>query len=69
MPWCEPCSRYLTPSSMTDDGRCPHCGADIDEAQRHTDQALDNERTPWHFKLLVTALIAYLAWRVIDLFM
>jgi len=54
---------------MTDDGRCPHCGADIDEAQRHTDQALDNERTPWHFKLLVTALIAYLAWRVIDLFM
>lgn len=25
-------------------------------------------KAPWHFKLLVTALVLYLAWRVVDLF-
>lgn len=28
----------------------------------------EDVRAPWHFKLLVAMLIAYLGWRVIDLF-
>ena len=35
MPWCETCSRYLTPSSLADDGTCPTCGRQVGE----TDQA------------------------------
>ncbi len=34
-------------------------------AQSSTDEDVS---VPWHFKLLVGALIMYLSWRVIDLF-
>jgi hypothetical protein len=26
MPWCEPCSRFLSPATVTAEGRCPSCG-------------------------------------------
>jgi hypothetical protein len=29
---------------------------------------LDNEKAPWHFKLLMVLLCLYLGWRVVDLF-
>ena len=29
---------------------------------------LEDEKLPWHFKLLVALLCLYLGWRVIDLF-
>ena len=64
MPWCEECARYFTPTAMTAEGDCPSCGRHIDEAAGLS----DDEKTPWHFKLLVTALIAYLGWRIIVLF-
>ena len=64
MPWCEECARYFTPTAMTAEGSCPGCGRPIDEATGLS----DDEKTPWHFKLLVTALIAYLGWRIIVLF-
>ena len=67
MPWCEECSKYLTPSSMRADGTCPTCGREVGEIeQRATAQAAD-EKTPWHFKLLVVALVVYLGWRFADL--
>ncbi|NBU60291.1 MAG: hypothetical protein EBS27_00750 [Actinobacteria bacterium] len=28
----------------------------------------NQERVPWHFKLLVAMLVAYLSWRVVSLF-
>lgn len=28
----------------------------------------EDEKAPWHFKLLVAALIVYLSWRVVSLF-
>ena len=79
MPWCEPCARYLTPSAMTAEGRCPDCGERIDVANVHgtvTAETLDlrslagkeSERVPWHFKLLVGLLCLYLGWRVVQLF-
>lgn len=68
MPWCEECSKYWTPSAMNADGTCPSCGRTMSDAVERAKQAADDERTPWHFKVLVVALIAYLVWRVVDLF-
>ncbi|MCU1461571.1 MAG: hypothetical protein JWO37_1646 [Acidimicrobiales bacterium] len=58
MPWCETCSRFWNPPSMNEDGSCPTCGNVI--AKPH-DEAL---RAPWHFKLLLAALILYLGYRL-----
>ena len=53
---------------MNADGTCPTCGRDVDAAAVRTKELVDEEQSPWHFKLLVVALIAYLGWRVVDLF-
>jgi hypothetical protein len=66
---------------MNDDGTCPTCGGEVAAQQSRTAKNLDlkalassttieddDEGAPWHFKLLMVALIAYLAWRFIDLF-
>ena len=79
MPWCEPCTKYFTPSAMTEDGLCPQCGNAVQEntlSGRVTAEnldlkklaGLDDEKLPWHFKLLVGLLILYLGWRIIQLF-
>ncbi len=68
MPWCEECAKYWTPNSMNEDGTCPECGAPIAEAHEHARAALDDEKAPWHFKLLVVAAAAYLVWRFVQLF-
>lgn len=81
MPWCEPCARYFAPSAANEDGSCPACSAPIerhDISGRVTAKNLDLKAlakdggedvgTPWHFKVLVFLLCAYLGWRVIDLF-
>ncbi len=73
MPWCEQCAKYLAPSAMTAEGACPTCGRKAqsstltDAADDATTEPID-ESTPWHFKLLVAALIVYLGWRVVDIF-
>ena len=59
MPWCETCSRYLTPTSLGERGDCPSCGAVIAEPKAHP-------RAPWHFKLLVGAAAVYLGWRLVQ---
>lgn len=66
---------------MKPDGSCPKCGKTVDDADVHgriTTKNLDlkalardgdtDEKVPWHFKLLVGLLIAYLSWRFIQLF-
>ncbi len=67
MPWCEECSKYLTPNSVAEDGTCPTCGDEVEAAAAATDEALADEKAPWHFKLLVVAVAAYLLWRLVDL--
>ena len=60
---------------MNDDGSCPRCGADLDEpaiAASHrsgddADSIPKDERTPWHFKLMVIALVVYLGYRFIEI--
>ena len=63
MPWCEECARYLTPNSMTEDGHCPKCGEVVQEPEAPD----DDEKTPWHFKLLVVGVVVYLGWRIFNL--
>jgi hypothetical protein len=83
MPWCEECAKYWAPSAMRPDGTCPRCERPIEAARhakvtarnvdlkglaRSTDTGADqDEKAPWHFKLLVVALIGYLGWRLVDL--
>lgn len=76
MPWCEPCAKYFTPSSVNEDGTCPQCARVIgttDVNGRVTADSLrmrdladaTDQRAPWHFKLLMFLLLAYLGWRII----
>lgn len=67
---------------MRPDGSCPRCGVIIDASTRPqatardlklrdlasstTSRGDDDDKAPWHFKLLVVALIGYIAWRIID---
>ncbi len=69
MPWCEECAKYYTPNSVQTDGSCPRCGdvLQLAESADHTDDDT-RESTPWHFKLMVVAVITYLGWRLVDLF-
>ncbi len=76
MPWCDDCAKYWAPSTMTPAGECPRCGRLLDEpelAARPTnpgepdDQQAVDEKTPWHFKLMVVALVVYLVYRFYDL--
>lgn len=53
---------------MTPEGKCPSCGVDLEVESRRAAEVVEDEKAPWHFKLLVVALIAYLGWRVVELF-
>ena len=53
---------------MRDDGTCPTCGRMVGEIEQRGDEAVAEESTPWHFKLLVVALVVYLGWRFFEMF-
>ncbi len=46
---------------MVADRTCPACGDDLPEPGAGEDLT-----TPWHFKLLVVAVIVYLGWRAVQ---
>ena len=62
MPWCETCNRFYNPGSLAPDGTCATCGRFI--ADPADDE--DDTKVPWHFWLLVGALVIYLGWRLIE---
>jgi hypothetical protein len=69
VPWCEECAKYYTPNSVNEDGSCPACGEALQLPEGAEEEAsTDDESTPWHFKLMVVAVVAYLGWRLIQLF-
>jgi hypothetical protein len=35
VPWCEHCSRYLSPSTVLAEGVCPQCGRAVDPGRAH----------------------------------
>jgi len=66
MPWCDPCDRYMTPTSLDERGCCRVCGS---EAEHHRDEptaAPGRPTIPWHFWVLVASLVMYLGWRLIQ---
>lgn len=75
MPWCEACSKFWNPNSVPASGRCPTCGRELDTAKVTTAepgegteaQEAGRQRTPWHFKLLLVAVVLYLGWRFIQM--
>jgi hypothetical protein len=65
---------------MTPEGACPSCGRVLDAGEgvafdaRKAAKGLDlrelagnDEKVPWHFKLMVGAAGGYLAWRAVQL--
>jgi nitroreductase len=34
VPWCERCSRFLNPNTVTTDGSCPTCGRAVEATER-----------------------------------
>jgi hypothetical protein len=50
VPWCEECAKFWTPTSLPPDGACPSCG-------RAIAVATEEPKAPWHFKLLMAAVI------------
>lgn len=72
MPWCETCSRFMNPNSLKPDGSCPTCGRVVaeprdGEAAAGGAAAGEDEKAPWHFKLLVAVTVIYLAWRAVEM--
>lgn len=65
VPWCASCDRFLSPSSVRADGACPSCGRPVDpgRAVATTTDAEPLPPLPWHFKLLVAAVVLYLGYR------
>lgn len=78
MPWCEDCAKYWAPAAMNEDGTCPTCGRVVEAAKvtaknvnvkrLASGDAEEDAKTPWHFKVLMVLLVAYLGWRVVQLF-
>jgi hypothetical protein len=73
VPWCSACDRFLSPSTVTTTGTCPRCGGTVDPGRaRGTPSASVAEDDdaplplPWHFKMLVGALVLYLGWRAYE---
>lgn len=62
VPWCESCSRFYNPNTVAPDGSCINCGAHIGEPT-----TVEDTKVPWHFWLLVAALVIYLSWRLFQL--
>jgi PHP family Zn ribbon phosphoesterase len=70
MPWCDACSRFLSPSTVRDNGTCPTCGRMVERggAQNTVTEGKDDTDDrhpplPWHLWLLGAALAVYLGFR------
>jgi hypothetical protein len=72
VPWCATCDRFLSPPTVTPDGRCPVCGRPVEPGQAHRaeDHPPPGEEElgpiPLHLKILGVALVVYLGWRFIQ---
>lgn len=60
MPWCDECDRFYTPSTLSPDGECP-------EGHPVAEPPGEDATLPWHFWLLLAALVLYLGWRLLQL--
>ncbi|HEX6381219.1 MAG TPA: hypothetical protein VF180_08240 [Acidimicrobiia bacterium] len=78
VPWCATCERFLSPPTVTPEGRCPSCGRPVEPGGAHAsgDTPERTPRTegepageeelgpiPLHLKIMGVALVVYLGWR------
>jgi uncharacterized paraquat-inducible protein A len=57
LPWCDDCSAYWRAAELAEGDTCPTCGRTLDTTPA---------KSPWHFKLLVVAMVIYLGYRLIQ---
>jgi len=62
VPWCEPCEKNWTPTSVDADGVCPDCGEPLEGTPGVEHEPIVH-KTPWHFWVGVAAAGLYLLWR------
>jgi hypothetical protein len=64
MPWCEGCQKFYSPNTLRPDGTCPehHVVTEPVEAAAGP----EHTRAPWHFWVLLVALVIYLGWRFVQ---
>ena len=64
MPFCATCDRFYNPNTLRPDGSCPACGRTV--AEPGAVATTEMPATPWHFKVLVLAVVLYLGWRLVQ---
>lgn len=72
MPWCEECAKFWNPASLAEGGNCPRCGRVVQPATERADPTAGmgpddiDTSVPWHFWVMLAALVLYLAWRLVQ---
>lgn len=61
VPYCDDCDRFYSPNTLSEQGDCPDGHHVADPAEQPPLPTV-----PWHFKLMVALLLAYLGWRLIQ---
>lgn len=61
MPFCTGCDRFYNPNTLDGAGDCPEGHHVADPAA-----AVEPPTVPWHFKVMLVLLVAYLGWRFIQ---
>ena len=63
MPWCDTCDEYRAPTALTTEGCCAACDSTVDKTDLKNPAPT---KAPWHFWVMVVALVLYLGWRLIE---
>jgi hypothetical protein len=78
VPWCPSCDRFLSPPTVTPEGRCPQCGRPVEAGAARPPGATteteappppaeeDAPPVPLHMKILGASVVFYLGWRLIQ---
>jgi hypothetical protein len=66
VPWCEGCQKYYSPNTLRPDGTCPEAH-EVEPPKSLEDVAAEHRGAPWHFWLLLVALVIYLGWRFVQM--
>jgi hypothetical protein len=63
VPFCETCDRFYNPNTVRPDGTCPGCDEQLGDPMA---PIMETTKAPWHFKVLLVAVVAYLGWRLVE---
>jgi hypothetical protein len=65
VPWCEGCQKFYSPNTLRPDGTCPEDHQVADPVAPDEEPA-GRTGAPWHFWVLLVALVIYLGWRFVQ---